>query len=741
MYRRVTTLLALIVMLVGTSEALAQTEVTIREINAIPQNAIDAVEARGIDLSEQEIIDNIRSPFTDESVTFTAVVLSAPQNSGLSSYNESRNGPSRVHYFVRDTSAVSLGNEGMVIQIVDGNWDQTGTIDLFKGDVVTMTGDVSYFGTGIQFSPESISYQGTYQSLGLPDTIMDPVTVTIDQLNKFVGDSDEQSQANWVNFSDLNQQFVRIENVEVFQSPNRFDDRPGFVLRDKTTGQVIQNDDISLRYRNDQSQQPDPPFNVLEDDFVAPPVGATVNIEGFALLRSSFDIGDNFTPNAGFLSITPWEDDDLEVTASPPNISNISSLNAIITTSTGASFTADVDADPSRTLTDVEAVYYTSSDATELTVDGVLQSGSTYSFDLPAGTTNEEFFIYRVRATDSEGAVSESTDTPTRVLNDGVTKITHIQETFDGSPGDSPFAGATLTTDITATVTMGGDTGVLALQDDETGAPWSGIVLESVNGDGDVAGLVDLRPGDVINITQATIEEDFGLTKIDEEDIVFSVVSTGGSTIDPVVVPTGALQDASVAEAHEGMLLEFDAPFVAVTQTDVAIGGPYGEFTISTDGSEDDDIRVDDLSSFVSYEGGDPGTMFNVGDQLEFVRGVLWYTFSNYKLQPATFDDIGPVIDTAIEDEVLPAAFALKQNYPNPFNPSTKIEFDVTSAGVATLDVFDVLGRKVRTLVDGQMTVGTQSVTFDAGTLPSGVYIYRLSAGDNVQTRKMLLMK
>jgi len=99
---------------------------------------------------------------------------------------------------------------------------------------------------------------------------------------------------------------------------------------------------------------------------------------------------------------------------------------------------------------------------------------------------------------------------------------------------------------------MGGDTGVLALQDDETGAPWSGIVLESVAGDNAVAGLEDLRPGDVINITQATIEEDFDLTKIDEEDIVFSVESTGGTTIDPVVVTTDALLDDAIAEAHEG---------------------------------------------------------------------------------------------------------------------------------------------------------------------------------------------
>lgn len=729
MYRRVTTLLALIVMLVGTSEALAQTEVTIREINDIPQAGIDAVSNLGIDLTEQDIIDNIRSPLTGESVTFTAVVLSAPQNSGLSSYNESRNGPSRVHYFVRDTSAVSLGNDGMIIQVVDGNWDTSGTIDLLKGDVVTMTGEVAYFGTGLQFSPETIEYQGTYQSLGLPDTIMDPVTVTIDQLNKFVGDSNEQSQANWDNFIAMNQQFVRIENVEVFQSPNRFDDRPSFVLRDKTTGQVIQNDDLSARYRNDRTQYPDPPFNTLDDDFVAPPAGATVNIEGFALLRTDFDAGDNFTPDEGFISISPWEDDDLEITASPPLLTH----NRPSGVPSGAGdyvVTLEAEPDPARTITSTSVFYTTTTNATETEVNGVNTDGNTYSFTIPSADLNDgDFVSYRFEATDSENATSETGSFPLRVLDAGITSFAHIQETQDGGPGGSPFADMQVDMNITATVQQGPETGLMSLQDDASAAGWSGMFIENAE---DNTELNALSPGDVINITNARVYERFDVTNLDNQIITFTTTSTGGDPIAAKLVTTDILQDGSVAEAHEGIMLEIDDPYISTGDAG------FGEFAISSDGTTDNELRVDDKSDTFPSDG---YTNFVEGTQIDFAVAPLWYSFGDYKLAPANLDSFGPVIDTATEDLVQPASFTLNQNYPNPFNPSTKIEFDVTSAGAATLEVFDILGRKVRTLIDGNVSVGTQTVTFNAGGLPSGLYIYRLSAGENVQTRKMLLLK
>ena len=90
----------------------------------------------------------------------------------------------------------------------------------------------------------------------------------------------------------------------------------------------------------------------------------------------------------------------------------------------------------------------------------------------------------------------------------------------------------------------------------------------------------------------------------------------------------------------------------------------------------------------------------------------------------------------------IPETFTLNQNYPNPFNPSSTIQFGIPEASNVRLEVFNLLGQKVSTLVAGdKMQAGWHSVQFDAGNLASGVYIYRIEAGNFVQTKRMMLIK
>ena len=89
----------------------------------------------------------------------------------------------------------------------------------------------------------------------------------------------------------------------------------------------------------------------------------------------------------------------------------------------------------------------------------------------------------------------------------------------------------------------------------------------------------------------------------------------------------------------------------------------------------------------------------------------------------------------------LPARFSLAQNYPNPFNPVTKIMYDLPVDAHVRLVLYDLLGREVRVLADGAETAGSRTVELDASALPTGVYFYRIRAGDFTATRKMLLMK
>ena len=89
----------------------------------------------------------------------------------------------------------------------------------------------------------------------------------------------------------------------------------------------------------------------------------------------------------------------------------------------------------------------------------------------------------------------------------------------------------------------------------------------------------------------------------------------------------------------------------------------------------------------------------------------------------------------------MPTTYALYQNYPNPFNPQTRIEFSLPRAARAKLAVYDLLGRAVTVLADESLAAGIHSVSFDAGDLPSGIYFYRLQAGQLMQTRKMVLLR
>ncbi|MEX0609873.1 MAG: family 10 glycosylhydrolase [Balneolaceae bacterium] len=98
----------------------------------------------------------------------------------------------------------------------------------------------------------------------------------------------------------------------------------------------------------------------------------------------------------------------------------------------------------------------------------------------------------------------------------------------------------------------------------------------------------------------------------------------------------------------------------------------------------------------------------------------------------------------SIEEESgagVPDQLSLSQNYPNPFNPTTNITFNLPSANRVELSVFDILGRKVVTLVDGRLQSGNHTYNFDASKLSSGIYIYRLQSGEVTLTEKMTLIK
>lgn len=97
---------------------------------------------------------------------------------------------------------------------------------------------------------------------------------------------------------------------------------------------------------------------------------------------------------------------------------------------------------------------------------------------------------------------------------------------------------------------------------------------------------------------------------------------------------------------------------------------------------------------------------------------------------------------TGINDnDVLTSNYSLGQNYPNPFNPSTKIVYSLKNSAHITLEVFDILGRSVQKLFEGLMNAGEHEILFNGENISSGVYYYQLRIGENIFTKKMLLIK
>jgi hypothetical protein len=103
-----------------------------------------------------------------------------------------------------------------------------------------------------------------------------------------------------------------------------------------------------------------------------------------------------------------------------------------------------------------------------------------------------------------------------------------------------------------------------------------------------------------------------------------------------------------------------------------------------------------------------------------------------------------PIYETQADEErhgYLPKEWVLAQNYPNPFNPGTNIRFEVPETAHLRLDVYDMTGKRVATLVNGETPPGIHDIPFDAGHLASGIYLYRLSTPERSITKKLTLVK
>lgn len=387
-------------------------------------------------------------------------------------------------------------------------------------------------------------------------------------------------------------------------------------------------------------------------------------------------------------------------------------------------------------------------------IDMNLVSGTTWSGTIP-GVQDSALVDYFIWAIDNAGNSSINPVDTSRsryfylVLNRPVT-IQDVQYApFGNGLGGYLNYRVTIRGIVTAdTSDLRGDGGQVSRRayiQNGTG-PWSGIWVAGLAGD-------ELRKGQDVTIS-GLIREINSHTAIDSVTQLV-VNSTNNPEPEAQLVATGEIGGKSKgtisAEKWEGVLIKFND--VTVTNTN-ADGNPgpggggnsnFGEILIN-DGTGD--LRLETQEGPHPYHNNWSTTLppnktipLNVGDRFTTVKGILFFSFSNYKIVPRKEDDfVG--YQTGVEDEILPDKFVLKQNYPNPFNPSTIIEYNLPEASNVTLKIYDLMGREVKTLVNGEFqTKGLYKYFVYSNDLSSGVYFYQLKTDKYSAIKKMMLIK
>ncbi len=644
-------LLSLICLLSLATTAIAQTPkpVTIRDLNSYSQL--------------NSITDIPNQAFKDSLVSFTAVIISYPKNSGLASYTQSTDGLGRIHVFVTDTSALNDpdGKIGMSMQVVATDYSTLETLN--RGDIIDVTGKLTFFSNTAQFSPETITLSSI---TGTPaadkyKALLTPIDITVADLN--VANSDGTMQLNLANYPKYIGSYVRIKGATVTNVS--LGDRPNWAL--KQGDNLVYIYDTSLRVRNDRPIYRTG-YNYRRTDFTPPPAGASVDVSGFITLNTDDPDGKNATGMQS-MTINPWDDgivwlndaknengvngfvwpNDIVVVGYPPAFSNYSISNVTPTSTEAVTVDVDITANSPATLSSVELTYNDGSGAQ--TVNMSLKSGTTntYTYTFPT-FANLKTVTFSIKATDSDGLVGEYPQGEMGsfvVLDQPITTISVIQKTPDEKPGDSPLAGiGQLPMNLTATVVADSADGFVVIQDSPNA--WSGVYL-----DASVAGVKSLKRGDQITITKGEVKEEASTHITYLTNFTYTVDSHNNdiSALIPSLLTQDITNAADRGEAHEGMVITLNDVKVVTNQADGT--SDYGEWEIgsrqsSVTGADTlvagQGLRIDDGTPTFGSGPKPISSSLNEniknGAVLTSVTGVLYYTYGNNKLLLRSYSDV-----------------------------------------------------------------------------------------------------
>jgi hypothetical protein len=207
-----------------------------------------------------------------------------------------------------------------------------------------------------------------------------------------------------------------------------------------------------------------------------------------------------------------------------------------------------------------------------------------------------------------------------------------------------------------------------------------------------------------------------------------------GAPIDEVEIEPVFAELADIdLDIHESMLVEVSAVEFLIDDTDAVFEAGTNYDIVDPSVTAEDPITLRTNFGNANYIG------LPIPSGAITLKALVGNFNGNLQLIPRFATDLE--IGTSTEPGENPQEFNLSQNYPNPFNPTTNISYNLPEAADVRLNVYDILGRRVASLVSEQQVAGEYTINFDASRLASGTYVYRLEAGNFMQTRKMMLIK
>jgi len=658
------------------------------------------------------------SPYNGDTVTVVGVVMVAPfRDANPDSGTTLIAGAPAI--ILQDTSETEWAG---IIARFPGSNATFNVID--TGTVIRATGWVDEYYVTTQLN--IIEFEGS-DVLGFMQRPQ-PVPITLDSLSELGGREGKLLAERW------EEVFVEVENVTATSGGIG---SGSYEIFDGNNTQVIVGN-ASSYFRN---------ANV--------PVPGTVlsHVTGFIQNR------DNVSGTTFANLINPTYPGDVEVSVFPPAISGITRNPGIVGSGDPVTVTATI-VDPDGTVAEAKLIYRKNMGVhNELLMTN--PSGDLWNATIPPQDTSS-LIDYFVRAVDNENNVSIfPSDTSSNryfyLVLDRPLTIKDIQYSpfgsgFSGYNGFQVTVRGIVTADTSDIEGDGGSTGPQVYIQNGTG-PWSGISIFGTE-------VQSSFQGDDISVT-GTVNENFSITQIGttSDPAVVTTLGTGQPLPDPEEITTNEIDDlnngAVQAEQWEGVLVKYvdvqvtDENADGLPGPDEGSGGNrnFGEMLVK-DAVSVHQTRVElqdgthQYHNFWAVELENEPIRIREGDTFDELIGILWYSFGNYKLLPRKDDDfVGHVTDVNDETGLL-FDYALSQNYPNPFNPATKIQYALSVEGNVTLKVFNILGQEVMTLINNQsQTSGLHEVTFDASSLPSGIYLYRLQSENFVDAKKMILLK